>query len=213
MPKVLSALVLLLLVGACGSIGVPGASGPSASSVAVHASDLPKDMHRCDLSGDINSYLKKIETKDPTTYSTTKASWEAAQKNGATAADVEFYTDSVAHCASVESNGSQITTATYKLVVNFVIQFKDQASAEKGYKSDSTFGFSAASLKSSQIPVIEGAATGLGPNSIVLTLAVAGQAFYVAVWQNKAFMVILGILNIDTATDKNVAVAENKRIT
>jgi hypothetical protein len=52
----------------------------------------------------------------------------------------------------------------------------------------------------------------LGPNSIVLTIAITSQTFYVAVWQNKQFMVILGVLNIDAATDKNVAVAENKRI-
>jgi hypothetical protein len=169
-------------------------------------------MQRCDLSGDINSYLKRIQTKDPATYTSTKASWDAAQKNGATAADVEFYSDSAAHCMSLESNGSQMTTATYKLAVNFVIQFKDQASAETGYKSDSTFGFNASSLKSAQIPVIEGAATGLGPNSIVLTLTISTQTFYVAVWQNKQFMVILGVLNLDAATDKNVALAENKRI-
>jgi hypothetical protein len=34
----------------------------------------------------------------------------------------------------------------------------------------------------------------------------------VAVWQNKAFMSILAILNIDTATCKKVALAENSRI-
>jgi len=212
MPRALIALGLLLIAGACGPIGGVGTSGPTAASVAVHTSDLPSGMQRCDLSGDINSYLKKIQTKDPSTYSTIKSQWEAAQKDGATAADVEFYTDSTAHCTSLESSGSQVGTATYKLAVNFVFQFKDQASAEKGYKSDSIFGFSAASLKSSQVPVTEGTTTGLGPNSIVLTIAISNQTFYVAVWQNKQFMVILGVLNIDSATDKNVAVAENKRI-
>jgi hypothetical protein len=38
------------------------------------------------------------------------------------------------------------------------------------------------------------------------------QAFYIAVWQNKAFMVILGIINLDAATGQKVADAENKRI-
>ena len=212
MRRVLVASVLLLMVGACGPVGGVGTSGPTAASVAVHTGDLPSGMQRCDLSGDINNYLKKIQTKDPSTYSTIKAQWEAAQKDGAAVADVEFYTDSTAHCASLESSGSQVGTATYKLAVNFVFQFKDQASAEKGYKSDSIFGFSASSLKSSQVPVVEGTATGLGANSIVLTIAITGQTFYVAVWQNKKFMVILGILNIDAATDKNVALAENKRI-
>ena len=212
MPRVLIAAFLLLVVGACGPFGSIGNPAASASSVAVQASDLTSGMHRCDLSGNINDYLKKIQTKDPATYTTIKGQWAAAQKDGATEADVEFYTDSAAHCTALESNGSQIGTATYKLVVNFDFKFKDQASAEKGYSSDSIFGFSAASLKSSQVPVVEGTATGLGPNSIVLTIAISNQTFYVAVWQNKEFMVILGLLNIDSAADKKIAQAENGRI-
>jgi len=212
MRRSLIALASLLMIGACGPVGSPGTPAATASSVAVQSSDLPSGMHRCDLSGDIASYLKKIQTKDPSTYSTIKAQWDAAKKDGATAADVEFYTDSTANCTSLESNGSQISTATYKLVVNFVFQFKDEASAAKGYTTDSIFGFSAASLKSSQVPVTEGTATGLGTNSIVLTVAISSQSFYVAVWQHKQFMVILGILNIDTAADKKIALAENGRI-
>ena len=214
MLRVLIAAFLLLVVGACGPFGSIGNPAASASSVAVQASDLPSGMHRCDLSGNINDYLKKIQSKDPATYTTIKEQWAAAQKDGATEADVEFYTDSAAHCTALESNGSQIGTATYKLVVNFDFKFKDQASAEKGYSSDSIFGFSAASLKSSQVPVVEGTATGLGPNSIVLTIAISisSQTFYVAVWQNKEFMVILGLLNIDSAADKKIAQAENGRI-
>ncbi len=97
-------------------------------------------------------------------------------------------------------------------MVNFAFQFKDQASAEKGYTTESIFGFSASSLKSSQVPVVEGTATGLGKNSIVLTIAINQQSFYVAVWQNKQFMVILAILNVDTAASKKAALAENSRI-
>ena len=169
-------------------------------------------MHKCDLSGDIDSFLSKSKTKDPNTYTSTKSEWDAAKQQGATAAYAAFYADSTANCTSIESNSSDISTATYKLVVNFVIQFKDEASASKGYTSESIFGFSASSLKSGGAPVVEGTNTGLTANSIVLSISVASQSFYVAVWQNKAFMVILAILNIDTATSKKVAVAENGRI-
>jgi hypothetical protein len=211
MRRVLIAGFVLVVV-ACGPFGSIGTPAATASSVAVQSSDLPSGMQRCDLSGNINDYLKKIQTKDPATYTTIKAQWATAQTDGATDADVEYYTDSAAHCTALKTSGSQIGTATYKLVLNFAFKFKDQASAEKGYSSESIFGFSAASLKSSQVPVVEGAATGLGPNSIVLTIAISNQSFYVAVWQNKQFMVILGILNIDTATGKKVALAENGRI-
>jgi hypothetical protein len=164
-------------------------------------------MHKCDLSGDIDSLLRKA--KDPSMY---KVQWDAAKKLGATAAYAAFYTDTTAHCATVESNASDITSATYKLVVNFVIQFKDEASASKGYTSQSIFGFSASSLKSGGAPVVEGPNTGLTPNSIVLSIAITNQSFYVAYWQNKAFLVILAILNLDPATGKKVALAENSRV-
>ena len=212
MRTALAAIAVMLLISACGPIGAPGTPAATASTVAVQPGDLPSGMTKCDFSGDINSYLKKIQTKDPGTYTSLKAEWDAAQKDGATAADVEFYSDTAAHCMTLASSGSQVTDATYKLVVNFVIQFKDEASAAKGYTSDKVMGFSAASLKSGLIPVTEGTATGLGKNSIVLLYAAAGQSFYVAVWQNKQFMIILGAVNIDTATAKKVALAETGRI-
>jgi len=209
----LTAIALLLVIAACGPVGGgSGTSAPTASSVALKLGDLPSGMHRCDISGDINSYLKKIQTSDPTTYASTKAHWDAAQKGGATAADVELYTDSTAHCTNLATNGAQIGSATYKLAVDFVFQFKDEASAATGYSSDSIFGFSVASLKSSVLPTTEGTATGLGKTSIVLSFALSDQAVYLAVWQNKQFMSILGVFNIDAATDKKIAQAVNGRI-
>jgi hypothetical protein len=98
------------------------------------------------------------------------------------------------------------------LVVNFSVQFKDEASAASGYTSGQIFGIDRSMLKANSAPVVEGTKTGLGPNSIVLSTTIASQAFYIAVWQNKAFMVILGIINLDAATGQKVADAENKRI-
>jgi hypothetical protein len=204
--------VVLMLVGCGGSTQSILSKGPTAASVAVQSGDLPSDMKKCDLSGDIDSFLKKAKTKDPNTYTSTNTEWETAKKQGATAAYTAFYTDSTAHCASIESNSADVSSATYKLVVNFVIQFKDDASASKGYTSEQIFGFSTSSLKSGGAPVVEGTKTGLTPNSIVLSVAVSNQSFYIAVWQNKVFMIILAILNIDSATCKKVALAENSRI-
>lgn len=212
LQRSIAGLAVMVMVFACGGAPAATNAGSTASSVSVQPGDVPADMHKCDLSGDIDSFLNKSKTKDPNTYTSTKSEWDAAQKLGATAAYAAFYADSTAHCTSIESNSSDISAATYKLVVNFVIQFKDEASASKGYTSESIFGFSASSLKSGGAPVVEGTKTGLTANSIVLSIAVASQSFYVAVWQNKAFMVILAILNIDTATSKKAALAENSRI-
>src|SRR6202521_1888815 len=197
----IAALAVMVMAVACGGSASISISGPTASTVSVQPGDLPAGMQKCDLSGDIDSFLNKSKAKDPTTYTSTKGEWDAAQKAGATAAYVAFFADSTAHCSTIESNSSDISTATYKLVVNFVIQFKDEASASKGYTTESIFGFSASSLKNGGAPVLEGTAkTGLSPNSLVLTAAIANQSFYIAVWQNKVFFVILAILNIDTVT-------------
>jgi hypothetical protein len=211
MTRSLTTMVALLMLAACATSQV--AAVATASSVSVQPGDLPSGMQRCNLSGDINAYLKSIQATDPSTYTSTKNQWDAAKKNGATAAEVVFYTDGSANCSSVGSNVSNISSATYKLVVNFVVQFKDEATAATGYTNGGIFGIDRATLKADGAPVVEGTKTGLGPNSIVLTVPIANQSFYIAVWQNKAFMVILGIINLDSVTGQKVADAQNKRIT
>lgn len=206
----LTALLALLTIAACA--GAAGSNAATAASVSVQPGDLPAGMQRCDLSGDINTYLDHIKTKDPATYTSTKTQWDAAQKSGATSAQVVFFTDSTANCANVESKVANLSSAAYKLVVNFVIQFKDETTAASGYSSGSIFGIDQSTLKSDGAPVVEGTKTGLGPNSIVLSLPIANQSFYIAIWQNKAFMVILGIINLDPATGQKVADSANKRI-
>ena len=210
MMRSLTSLVALLMLIGCAS--QPGATVPTAASVSVQPGDLPSGMHRCAISGDINTYLENLKAKDPATYTSTKAQWADAQTKGATATQVTFYTDSEANCASVASTVSNISAATYKLVVNFVVQFKDETTAASGYTNGQIFGIDRAMLKANGAPVTEGSKTGLGPNSIALSTTILAQSFYIAVWQNKAFMVILGIINFDSTTGQKVSDAENKRI-
>jgi hypothetical protein len=210
MTRALLSLLAVLLVAACSS--QPGtATAPTAASVAVQPGDLPNTMHRCSISGDINTYIESLKTKDPATYTSTKNEWADAQSKGATATQVSFYTDSDANCTNVASTVANLSAAAYPLVVNFSVQFKDEASAANGYTNGQIFGIDSAMLKANGA-VIEGTKTGLGANSIVLNTTILSQAFYIAVWQNKAFMVILGIINLDSATGQKVAAAENTRI-
>lgn len=204
-------LAIASVLAACGgSSSTPQAATPA--SVAVQQSDLPSGMVRCDLSGDIDSFIKTEASPDPATSKTMSSDWQTAKDKGAKAAYVAVYTDSAAHCATVKTRGSDIGAANYKLVLNFVIEFKDEKTAATSYTSDSVLGFSASSLKSGIVPVIEGTATGLTKNSISLTQPIAGQLYYIAVWQNKAFMVILAVLNLDAASAKKVSTSENGRI-
>ena len=210
MTRALTFLLAVLLVAACSS--QPGTvTAPTAASVAVQPGDLPNTMHRCSISGDINTYIESLKAKDPATYTSTKNEWADAQSKGATATQVSFYTDSDANCTNVASTVANLSAAAYPLVVNFSVQFKDEASAANGYTNGQIFGIDSAMLKANGA-VVEGTKTGLGTNSIVLNTTILSQAFYIAVWQNKAFMVILGIINLDSATGQKVATAENSRI-
>ena len=207
----LAVVIVVLTFAACGGSS-PQVQGATAASIAVQPGDAPSGMVKCDLSGDIDSFLAKEKTADPSTYQSTKAEWEDAKSKGATAAYTAIYSDSKAHCDTIKSSGPDIGAATYKLVINFVIQFKDQPSAAKAYTSEKIFNISASDLKNSGANAVEGQKTGLSNNSIVLDTLIANQAYYIAVWQNQAFMVILAILNVDSASAKKVAAAENSRI-
>src|SRR5450759_3593796 len=209
MTRSLAFLSALLVAVACSSQSA--SSTPTAASVAVQPGDVPNTLHQCSISGGINTYLDNLKTKDPATYTSTMAEWTDAQSKGATATQVGFYTDSVTNCENVASTVANLSAAAYPLVVNFSVQFKDEASAANGYTNGQIFGIDSAMLKANGA-VVEGTKTGLGANSLVLNTTILSQAFYIAVWQNKAFMVILGIINLDSATGQKVADAENKRI-
>src|SRR6184192_3266226 len=150
----IAVLVVSFCSAACGGSS-PLVQGPSASNVAMQQSDLPSGMVRCDLTGDIDSFLNKEKTADPSTYQSTKTEWDDAKSKGASAAYTAFYTDSADHCAAINTKGADIGSATYRLVVNFVIQFKDDSSAAKGYTSGKLFNVSAAELCSSGQAVVE----------------------------------------------------------
>jgi len=204
-----AALAAALVAIACGGSGPPP-SGPSVSSVAVQQSDLPNNMVRCPISGSIEDFIKAEQSPDPNTSKSVAAYWDDAKTNGAKSAYAAIYTESDARCAAIKNPETDIGTATYKLVVNFVIQFKDEKTAVDAYMNKSIFGFSSQQLRNA--PTIEGTKTGLTANSIVLNQSLGTQSFYIAEWQNKAFMVILAVLNIDPVSSKKVSTAENGRI-
>jgi len=205
------ALAVVLLISACAS-STAAVTGPA--DVAVQSKDVPGSLTRCDGSGDMDTFLNVIKTKDPSTYNQTKTEWDDAKSHGATSAQVVFFADSKDHCTTIQAAGNNdLGSATYPLVINFVVKFKDSATAQDGYTNQSIFGFSESSLTASGgAGVVKGKDTGLTPNSIALTVAIGSQSFYFAVWQNQAFMVILGVLNIGLDDSKKLASTVNARI-
>src|ERR1700680_3360082 len=94
----LAAAVALLMVVACGSATPAATQGPTVGRVSVSPGDLPSGRHKCDRSVDIDTFLNKVKTTSPATYTSTKAEWDAAKKQGATAGEIVFFTDSPATC-------------------------------------------------------------------------------------------------------------------
>ena len=204
-----AAVLAVVVLTACGA---STSTGPA--DVAVQTKDVPNTLTRCPGSGDIDGFLSSIKTSDPTTYDQTNTEWNDAKSHGATSAQVVFYADSKDHCANIQNSGNNdLGSATYPVVINFVIKFKDEATAKDGYTNQSIFGFSESSLSSGGgAGVVKGKDTGLTDNSVALTVAIGSQSFYVAVWQNKSYMVILGVLNIGLDSSKKLASTLNVRI-
>src|SRR2546423_5559320 len=211
MVRALIATVVTLSIAACGGSS-PTPQGPTVSTVSVQPGDLPHGLVKCDLTGDIDSFITKEQTPDPPTSKSMSGYWADAKRAGANAGYAAIYTDSAAHCSAIKSSTSDIAAANYKLVVNFVVQFKDEKSAAGAYTNESILGFSASNLRSGGAQTIEGTKTGLTANSIVLDQSISNQSFYIALWQNKAFDVILAVLNVDPTSSKKVATSENSRI-
>jgi hypothetical protein len=202
----------LLLVAACGGGSAAQPQGPTVSSVSAQPGDVPSGLVKCDLSGDIETVVAKEATPDPSTSQSFQKYWQEAKTKGAKAGYLAFYTGSSSNCSAIKSSATEIGTASYPFILNFVLQYKDEKTAADAYTSGTVFNFSAATLKQGGEPVIEGTNTGLSPNSIVLSASVGNQTFYIAEWQNKTFVVILAVLNVDVNASKKVATSENGRI-
>jgi hypothetical protein len=210
MPRFTPILLVALLAACGGPSNAP--TGPTASTVAVQQTDVPKDMVRCDLSGDIQSFIQKEQGPDPSTSKSAANEWSQAQKNGATAAYAAIYADSKSHCTDFANGRSDPAAVPYRLVIDFVLQFKDAKSAANTYSNDSIFGVTASSLSAAGSSSIQGTKTGLTANSVVVSQSLSNQTFYIALWQSKTFDVFLAVLNLDAAAAKKIASSENSRI-
>lgn len=198
------------VLAACGGGGsgpsLPGTSGPpSAQSVATGSSDF-SGLQKCPESGSYDSYLKAEQTADPTQYQTDKTSWDDLKKSGADDSYIVVYGETTSDCGQFAAG-----TPSGKVAYVYVIRFKDSASASASYKVTSKdFHLSdsdVANLKAAGATVASGDATGLGSNSLVLSIDIQGISVYVGFWQNKQFDVAEVAFN-----DPNDAAAASKKI-
>lgn len=201
-----SVAVLAACGGGGSGPGLPGASGPqSAESVASGSSDFP-GIQKCAESGSYDSYLKAEQTANPAQYQSDKTNWDDLKASGANDSYVAVYAESTSDCGQFAAG-----TPSGKVAYVFVIRFKDTATAAASYKASSKdFHLSdsdVANLKAAGATVNTGDATGLGANSVVVSIDIQGAVVYVGFWQNKQFDVVEIAFN-----DANDAAAASKKI-
>ena len=214
MNRLVVSICVLLLV-ACG--GGSGGSGSqqqqqqtSAESVASNSSDFP-GLTKCSESGSWDNYLKAEQAKNPSQYTSDKSQWDKLKAGGADDGYVVVYADQTSSCANFGSD-----TPSGKVANVYAVRFKDESTASASFKADSKdFHLSDSDLSSITAAggkVQQGAATGLGANSIAVELSLAGTAFYIAFWQNKNFEVAMIVYNVAVTDSESAAQKVNGRI-
>src|SRR5438034_8198408 len=70
------ALAALVVLAACNQ---SSAAVTGVADIAVKSGDVPKGLQKCSASGDIDSFLNAVKSKDPSTYTSTKSEWDKAK--------------------------------------------------------------------------------------------------------------------------------------
>jgi hypothetical protein len=208
-----AALCLLLgVLGACSGPSIPGLAGATPQSVAVQNGDVPTGLQKCSESGEINSYLKNVKAKNTSTYQQVNDLWQKEKKAGATAGWVQAYADSSAECNSLGTGQSPSSNNPPRIVLNYVVQFKDESSAAKDYNDNEILGVNPQQIQSQGGTVKKGSETGLGGNSTSGSISLFGLQLEFAAWQKKAFFVAVIAVGLSDPEAKKVYDGINGRI-
>lgn len=188
-----------------------GLGGPTPQSVAVQRGDVPSGLQSCSESGEINSYLDKVKARSQSTYAQVNDQWQKEKSAGATAGWVQVFADSADECTALSSGRSPQSTNPPKIVLNYVVQFKDESSAAKDYSSE-VLGLNPADIQRQGGKVVKGSATGLGDNSATGSISLFGLQLEFAVWQKKTFFVAVIAVGLSDAEAKKIYTNVNGRI-
>jgi hypothetical protein len=154
-----------------------------------------------------------MPNKDSNVHWTFSTDWDAAKKDGAMAAEVVVYSDSKNGCDRYVDPSLEMTSSKVALVVNIVVQFRDDRGATNAYAVESLLNASASEFRRTFTRgVVEGAASGLGKNSLTVSTTFFELPVYFAFWQNKVFLVALEAFNVDAGQSKKIATNVNRRI-
>lgn len=212
---VAASVLLLLACGSNNSTTTSGSGGSApkqqtAQSVADNSADFP-GLPRCPESGTYVSYLRAEQTKNPDQYTVDNKDWTDLKAGGADDGYVVVYAANTSDCGQFGGN-----TPSGKLAYVYVVRFKNATSASTMYKSQlSQFHMSDAdvnNLKAAGGTVKQGATTGLGDNSLVVSVDVQSVSFYIALWENRTFEVAVLVYNLLPSVGSTAANNINSRI-
>ena len=224
-------LVLALVLAGCSGGGGRGGGGPGGRAgaptatvtpgpatperVAVQPGDLSPRFHRCDFSGDVDSYIAAFKEVNPSTYQSLTQTWRQLQAAGATGGYFAVYGDADVACNDVLGKATDHDESLHDdpkghptTVWSFVARYRDAEAAAAAYRADV---FGQTHLKDQAFEVVEGEPTGLGPNSTVGTNQ-ADAPVRQAVWQNTDFTVFYGSENLQPLDSERVTSAIDGRI-
>lgn len=203
---------MLLASSACGPAAPQRAA--TAADAQISSKDLPATLVRCAGSGDFNTFLAATKSGNTANYRNAEDTWADAKTDGAIAGQIATFSDSPASCDLLNQLGGLSNSPGSPLIISTVLQFPDEAGAEHAYGSDSVMGVTAFSLAGSgDEDLLEGVATGLGPNSVTDSTAFFGLPFYVAIWQYRTFTLSVIAAELDPHVVKDILAAQHARIT
>src|ERR1700682_2768225 len=207
----LSLMVALTLVG-CQQAAQPKAV--TAQSIALQPGDV-SGLQRCDGSGSVQTVLSNEKSNNQVGYNQNATEWEQWKTQGATEAYFAAYGRTPADCAALSVAGTGAPTGG--LMADLVVKFKDQAHAPKTFRAGATLlGFGPKDITFIKLvggSVLTGSDTGLGPQSVIGSGAVAGTTYYFAFWQSKVINSYLIAYDLPDANARGAARSVNQRMT
>jgi hypothetical protein len=213
MARILVGLVLVLTLVGC----QPPASQPkpvTAQSISLQPGDV-SGLQRCADSGDVQTLLRQEKANHQPGYYVNATEWEQWKTQGATEAYFAAYGRTSADCDALSVAGTGAPTGG--LMAGLVVKFKDHSTAPKTFRADATLlGFGPKDITFIKLvggSVMTGSDTGLGPQSVIGSGAVAGTTYYFAFWQNKAINSYLIAYDLPAANAEGAARSVNQRMT
>ena len=174
------------------------------AAVGLRQGDLPGGLALCSVSGDIDRYLRQLQSSGSPSYEITQQQWTSLRANGATAASVQSF--------AADSDDCQARLAERKgpSAISFTIRFRDDAGAAAAFRAGFLGLRPEPGMK--QPGLLQGVGTGLGPNSWTFDQTQQAPGVFASSWANRAMALFLYTEQIAAGDARRAASGMNERV-